>query len=203
MIKITFIALIVVVFYFPLISQPDSLNYKTIKYSSVHKTYLSTELTSLFYKGINLNYSIMFKKKCKSASYFRLFLGINKDDENISLFPKLSGKYKFSNVFFYIESISKRNFVCEFGLGPALIWGDPIGRTKSYISFGDFHYIIQLQGLIACRYNFKKNPFSISASLFPTYDPLSNLNFFVFPSFSIGFGISRINYDEKKIRVYY
>lgn len=102
----------------------------------------------------------------------------------------------------YTYCMPLKKTIMEFGVGPAMLYGDPVARYKSP-QFGISKVGIQLVGSVTWRYNLIKVPITCALSILPTYDHFSKVNFFALPSASIGYAIKRLDYEPKKIRVYY
>lgn len=157
---------------------------------------------SYFLKGVNINANILLDKKTKSADYVRLFVGFNKDDYKLQNYPQYPSVNRYSIALMYLFCVPLKKTVIEFGAGPAMLYGDPIARYGS-ANFITNKLNLQLQGSFAWRYTFKRRPYTIAVNINPTYDHFAKIKFFALPSISMGYAFKRLDYEPKKIRVYY
>ena len=149
---------------------------------------------------VNVNYLI--NKKNLSANYLRIFLGFAKDDYKIQIYPQYPSENRYSFMFMYTHCLPLKKTIVELGIGPTVLYGDPVARYTNP-QFGISKVNFQLMGSLAWRYNFKKVPITCAISILPTYDHFAKIKFFALPSISMGYAFKRLDYEPKKIRVYY
>jgi hypothetical protein len=145
----------------------------------------------------------LLNKGASNAFYFRLTCSFNKDNYKVQQYPQYPSHNIYSIGIFYIFCKPHRKILMEYGLGPTLMYGDPIARGGYFANNNKSKYFPNLQGVLSLRYNLKKIPFTTSISILPVYNYFGKVKFYALPSASIGYAIKKLNYEQKKIRVYY
>lgn len=170
---------------------------KIITQAPLYKYYIYTEALGLI-NGVNLNFEINFKKI--KHDYFRIWLGIQKDDYKSQNYPKYNGVYNYYILIFYTLIKNKQKISYEFAPGIYGGYGDPYARDNFALGFNDLKYTAGLVISAGIRFNIYR--FFFKTTYLPQFGLIEKKIQPIGASISIGYSFKRIKNDQKKIQTY-